>query len=107
MERPAVGSLPAPAMESLGFVFSETMQRSISALDLFQLQEALAKEMLILGSGVPEEYDKLGQHFTALGSNCEVRDVEAPKVWLREERLDNALVPYQSIKTIIDWFSSK
>ena len=105
MDRPGRSELVAP--EVLGFPYPKRLADEIAGIDLLAGDKKPAEQVFILSSEEVNEYESLAQHFEDLGAKTTVITTPAPKVWLKEERLENALVPYESIRQLVAWFDDE
>jgi len=104
LDKPGRDKWAVNGMESIGFPVPSALQEELRRLNLLDVTPKLSGKGLILArdsySGLKE---LLEQRMQAEGSEAELKIQYAPAVWLREERLENTLVPRESLDTIVKW----
>jgi alpha/beta superfamily hydrolase len=92
-------------LEAIGFPLTPALKASIETIDLLTLSKSPAREILVLTSEAGPEDPPLVRHLRTLTPAVEHRPLTGPKVWVRGDEVNVALVPHQLLQYIASWLS--
>ncbi|MGH1365048.1 MAG: serine aminopeptidase domain-containing protein [Calditrichia bacterium] len=108
LAQPAADKRAINGMESIGFPVPQQLQEELRRLNLLGIKAQISGNALILAR---DSYGGLKELLEGTllqkKDSAELRVQHGPAVWLREERLENTLVPKESLDTIIHWLSEQ
>jgi len=90
--------------EMLGFPLTQAMRASIERLDLLNLRERPAANILIIEREESADIARLREHLAGLRVGVDCRHIPEPPVWLRRE-MDQAVVPRRTLECIVAWLA--
>jgi alpha-beta hydrolase superfamily lysophospholipase len=88
----------------LGFPLTKSLRDAVESIDLFQLPACPARSTLILSSTGSTDSRDLHQVLKRL-TPTDYREIPAQEVWLRQENVNQAVVPLQTIRAISAWLA--
>lgn len=104
---------PSPAARTegangdvLGFPLPPSLREAVAAVDLRRVAKAPARKVLIVSSEREGDTSALRERLLELGA--EVSTIHAPSqtFWLRQEGIEDAVVPRETIGAIARWLGS-
>jgi uncharacterized protein len=96
---------PVDDHEVLGFPLSPSLQAAIAAIDLRHLERAPAERALVMSSGATDDdIEETMEALRALGVDVTHQQIPWTKFWLRQEGIDDAVVPTETVRAIASWF---
>jgi hypothetical protein len=107
MAHPGLGTdqNPEPADHVLGFPLADSLRAAIKKIDLLRLPKCSVQNVFIVTSDDAASARELRDTLKHKASAVEYRHIPAAKVWLRQEGVNQALVPVQTIHAISDWLT--
>lgn len=94
---------PPEHPELLGFPLTDAMRRTISSVDLATLPRT-APRALVVERDTAGGGQGLKDHLVRLGARADYEVVPEPEIW-KSADLDQAVVPRQTLDTIVTWLS--
>jgi len=104
-ERPTSMQLSEPNKEILGFPITQALEEDLQQLNVLNVKIRPARHALTLETDKTHYGLQLSDHLRATGANSEYQHISTPRVWLRERRGDNVVVPAQILRAIVGWVS--
>jgi hypothetical protein len=89
--------------EILGFPLTPALRRALEGLDLRTLPRP-AERILIVTGGEDRDAVELAEALAREGAEVTRAVVPSSKFWLRQEGIDHAVVPTETVRAISSWF---
>ncbi|MGH9322236.1 MAG: serine aminopeptidase domain-containing protein [Vicinamibacteria bacterium] len=105
---PAVASkAPADgAEENLGFPLTPALRDTITGIDLRKIEKVPAESVLVMTSKEDADADELAETLGRRGARVTRESISGAKFWLRQEGIDHAVVPTETVRSIASWFAN-
>lgn len=102
LPRPRRAMREGPALDVMGFVVSQPLQRSLRGLNLLSLaRRPAARVSLVLRRPRPDA-EALASHLRGLGAEVNARVVESPALWAKHTGLGEARVPNELVRVLVE-----
>jgi pimeloyl-ACP methyl ester carboxylesterase len=88
----------------LGFPLTKSLRDAVARIDLLQIPACPARNTLIVSSTGSADARQLCRAFERL-TPTDYREIPAAEVWLRQENVNQAVVPLQTIRAISSWLA--
>lgn len=90
----------------LGFPLPFPLRQAIGALDLSRVAKAPARKVLIVSSEHAFDCSPLHERLVSLGAEVSTIPAPAQTFWLRQEGIEDAVVPRETIGAIVEWLGN-
>jgi uncharacterized protein len=100
LKRSITGEKPT---EILGFPLGNSLLMELENIDLLTIKQRPAKNILILESDEQPGKGRLKEHLKDIGVHVEHKHLRSPPIWTASAY--NALVPHQSLQSVVSWIS--
>lgn len=106
-DHPAFSAGPASSEipEILGFPLTAALRRAVEGIDLRTLPPPRAEKILIMTGGDDGEAAALAEALGSRGAEVTRATVPSARFWLRQEGIDHAVVPTETVRAISSWFA--
>ena len=94
-----------PPRELLGMPFPPGLREQLEAIDLLRLEKRPAREVLIVSSDADPDALALKEHLAHLGVRVAFEHIPGSKVYLKEDEINQAVVPHGTLQAISSWLA--
>jgi pimeloyl-ACP methyl ester carboxylesterase len=92
-----------PPQELLGLPVPARLREQLEGIDLLQLSQKPSRDVLIVSSDAAPETLTLKDHLTGLGVRATFEHIPGSKVYLKEDEINQAVVPHGTLQSISTW----
>lgn len=103
--RPRDFEAKEPPEELLGLPLSAHLREQIEGIDLLRLSQKPSREVLIVSSDASPDALALKDHLASLGARAAFQHIPGSKVYLKEDEINQAVVPHGTLQSISTWLS--
>jgi pimeloyl-ACP methyl ester carboxylesterase len=91
------------SQEILGFPLTDSMRSDLEFLDLLNVQQRPANNMLLIESNPRTGIQQLGDHLRNRNVDPAVKHFPDPRLWVWEEAVGRVLVPSRILQSLVSW----
>lgn len=103
--RPRDFEAKEPPEELLGLPLSASLREQLEGIDLLKLAQKPSRDVLIVSSDANPDAVALKDHLASLGARAAFQHIPGSKVYLKEDEINQAVVPHGTLQSISTWLA--
>jgi pimeloyl-ACP methyl ester carboxylesterase len=103
--QPKSGTRGEKPLTILGFPFTDALLRGLENIDLLAIQQKPAPNILLIESNAEAGQGGFRAHLQSMSARVQYQHLPSPPIWMEDPR--QALVPHQTLQSIVVWISKE